>query len=601
MTSSDAHLPFAQKAADDIAAGNHTGAIAALKQAIKVNPHYFRGWIILGELLYSAGYYAEAVQVTRAAEQFDPLQHQFGAIQSHMQANRLADAAGLAEQMLQAEPGHARATFTLAHIAQRQGAPEKQRDILADGLIHSPANIFLRQLMISAYEACGEYQNAVQAAKHLCDIEESFDTLHALMAILTKYGQNEDALAAADRAGKYTSDHVDHQADVDFIRGQILRILGRRDDSVTAFRRSIATNSQSALPWWGLADMKTYAFAAQDRDQLHTMATDPRLAPAHRCVAAFAFAKASEERADPAATFRRYNDANNLYPGHKFDATRFTAAIGRIKETVDANTMAPQGPSAADAPTPIFIVGLPRSGSTLLEQILSSHSQIEGTMEQPVLPSIKRAAHLMCQEKFGGDYLTHLHQLDARDLANLADRYRHESALFRQTDRPYFTDKLPHNFEHVGLIHKILPEAIIIDIRRDPLDCGFSLYKQYFTQGSEFSYDLASIAAYYNGYVDLMAHWDQLLPGKVHRIRYEHLVQSPKDIIGHMFGHMGLQFEEACLDFHETERAVRTASSEQVRQPLYQTGVGAWEPFANDLAPLRDALSPAALEGLPST
>ena len=216
-------------------------------------------------------------------------------------------------------------------------------------------------------------------------------------------------------------------------------------------------------------------------------------------------------------------------------------------------------------------------------------------MELPVLPSIKRRAHKLCADKLGGDYLEKVGGVSADDLAALGQQYIDDSAIFRREGAAFFTDKLPHNFEHIGLIHKILPHAVIIDIRRNPLDCGLSLYRQYFAAGVGYSYDLRDIGAYYKGYLALMDHWDMVLPGRVHRVNYEELIAEPERIITRLLEFIDLGFEPACLSPHKTERAVRTASSEQVRQPLNSAGIGQWRAVESQLAQLKESLGPETL------
>jgi hypothetical protein len=241
-------------------------------------------------------------------------------------------------------------------------------------------------------------------------------------------------------------------------------------------------------------------------------------------------------------------------------------------------------------PAPIFIVGLPRSGSTLVEQILASHSRVEGTFELPnILAVVRELDH---KDEAHDAYPESVRQLEPAQLTALGRRYLHEVASLR-SDRPFFIDKMPNNFSHIGLIHSMLPEARIIDVRRHPMDACFSTYKQYFAEGQSFSYSLDHLGRYYRSYLELMDHWDRVLPGRVLRVRYERLVEHPAREIRRLLAHCGLSFEPGCLEFHATKRAVRTASAEQVRQPLYRTGIGHWRHFEAELEPLRSALGDA--------
>ena len=449
--------------------------------------------------------------------------------------------------------------------------------------------------LFSAYEDSGALQNAIETATHIAEIEPSFETISTLTGILFRYGQNDAALAACDRTEPLCNGDPLKLSEVQLIRSQLLRILGKREESIAMFRACLAQNPNNAVAWWGLADMKTFAFSADDRIAIQALIDAPNIRPEHKCPAAFALAKASEAEGDWDAAMTRYQAANALRTDQRFNPETFQAGIERVTGQLGAAQLSRQASPLPSGPRPIFILGLPRSGSTLIEQILASHSEIEGTIEQPVMPNTKRKAHALCVQSYGGDYLSHIGAVSERDLSEIGQFYLDQGRLFRTGKTRFFTDKLPFNFEHVGLIHKILPEAVIIDARRNPLDCGFSLFKQYFAQGSDFSYSLDHIGVFYNGYLKLMEHWDTVLPGRVLRVDYEDLVRAPEPQIRRLLEHVGVDFEPACLNFHETDRAVRTASSEQVRQPINTRGIGAWRKVERHLQPLKDRLGAQTL------
>jgi hypothetical protein len=265
----------------------------------------------------------------------------------------------------------------------------------------------------------------------------------------------------------------------------------------------------------------------------------------------------------------------------------FERRCARIRAFYDAGFFAAHRGSGSQSPAPIFIVGLPRSGSTLLEQILASHSQVEGTMELPNILNMVAQFDDLASNRDG--YPETVGQATFAQFAALGCRYLEETAPLR-SGRAHFTDKLPNNFSHIGLITAILPRATVIDARRHPMDACFSTFKQHFAEGQTFSYDLTDLGRYYRCYLSLMDHWDAVLPGRVLRVQYEELVREPEANIRRLLTHCGLDFEPACLNFHATRRAVRTASAEQVRQPLYSSGVGYWRHFARELEPLRHAL-----------
>jgi tetratricopeptide (TPR) repeat protein len=569
--------------------------LEALRQAARARPDSFQIWLDLSRALFEAKVYSEAVAAARKADQTDPLQREFQAAQQAIQARQFDRAKAIADQMLQQIAGHARASFCLAQIAQAMGDHPERARILERGLAVAPANLILQMSAFSAYESSGEIGHAIETAKLIAELEPNFDTVSTLTGILFRYGRNEAALQNCDLTEPLCEGDALKLSEVHLIRAQIYRILGDREKSISAFRASLVANPENGAAWWGLADLKTFEFSEADKAALQNLSASQTTPIDQKCMATFALAKASEGEGDWDATMNLYHRANAMRPNRRFQPENFARAIDRVTQSLTANVLARQATPTPQGPTPIFILGLPRSGSTLIEQILASHSQIEGTMEQPILPNTKMKAHALCVKKYGGDYLSRLGELSEVELSDIGQSYLDDGALFRSGSTPYFTDKLPFNFEHVGLIHKILPQAIIIDTRRNPLDCGLSLYKQYFSSGSDFSYALDHIGAYYNGYLKLMDHWHAVLPGRVLTLQHEHLVRDPEPQIRSLLEALNLPFEAACLNFHNTRRAIRTASSEQVRQPINAKGIGAWRQVDAHLQPLKSALGEATL------
>ncbi|MEO1661391.1 MAG: sulfotransferase [Pseudomonadota bacterium] len=584
------------EAADAMAKeGNLAGAISALKTSLKAEPNFFQAWLRLSKYLFLAEAYPEAVQAGDAAERFDPLQNEFGHVQNLMQRRAFSEADRAARQMLAKIPGHPRAVFTIAHVAGLKNYPEGQVAVLQHGLDYAPANLVLRSRLVGALEQAGDYQGAIDCARTLVKTQDSFIALWTLVSILLRHGKNEELLGVCERARARCDGDAGKLSEVELVRGQILRVMGRREDSIAAYRACLKYNPDNAGAWWALADMKTHLFTAEDRTAIETLLARPETPQAAKCVGTFALAKASERAGDWDETMALYHAANALHPKAAFDAGQVSQELSARIAAFSGEALGRQADRRAVGPTPIFILGLPRSGSTLIEQILASHSQIQGTIEQPTLPSIARKANLKCSIEHRGDLLSKLGTLSPADLSELGQAYLDDGALFRHEETAFFTDKLPFNYRHIGLIHKILPHAIFIDARRNPLDCGFSLYKQHFPTGVEFSYGLENIGAFYNSYLTLMDHWDTVLPGKVLRVQHEHLVRAPETHIRALLDHIGVPFEPACLSFHENTRAVRTASSEQVRQPINTSGIGAWRNVEPHLEPLKAALGDATL------
>lgn len=573
-----------------LSAGKLEAAIRLLQERLEPKPPYYYGWLVLSRLLFERGQTQEAVRIGQFSEQLDSQAQLFQSIQRAMRSQDLLTARTLADNMLGNVPGHPRAIFTVAHIQQTRGDFESAANTLSNGLELHPANLQLRTMQASAFEQSGQYRQAIKAAETTAFIANDFQHLWSLATLLLRLGKNDAALEVCDRIQSSLGGDKGKRCSVATMQAQIYRILGNREASVTAFRQSLTLDSNNAAAWWGLADFKDYRFSDADRRSMERLLNRMEHDSQQRSLAAFALACAEEASGKLDSAMAYYHKANSLHSVRAFDTQGFDAAITRITSTLSATALARQARPKKGAARPIFIVGLPRSGSTLIEQILASHSDIEGTMEQPTLPAIKRRAHLICATQHKGEYLTRLGDLSVADLTRLGQSYLDESQVFRSGAGAFFIDKLPHNFEHVGLIHKILPQAIIIDIRRHPMDCGYSLYKQHFAQGVEFSYQLEAIGGYYNGYLKLMDHWDKVLPGRIHHLQYESLVAHPRISVSSLLDHIGLAFEDNCLHFHKTQRPVRTASSEQVRQPLNSKGIGAWKAVEAELTPLKNAL-----------
>jgi hypothetical protein len=370
--------------------------------------------------------------------------------------------------------------------------------------------------------------------------------------------------------------------------GHIYKTLGRRNESEAAYKAALAMDPALADAYWSLADLKNYSFSDTEIAAMQHLLTNDQAERSAAAPVYFALGKAFEQREQYADAFAYYARGNALRRlDAPFDIEHFERRTARIRTFFGKDFFADRAGSGEPDPAPIFIVGLPRSGSTLVEQILASHSCVEGTMELPNIISITHQFDDMVASRDG--YPETVGTAPVGLLTALGSRYLEETAPLR-TGRERFTDKLPNNFSHVGLIHAILPNATIIDARRHPMDCCFSTFKQHFAEGQTFSYDLDDLGRYYRCYLSLMDHWDAVLPCKVLHLQYEDLVRDPEANIRRLLDHCGLPFEASCLDFHQTRRSVRTASAEQVRRPIYTSGVDHWRHFEKELQPLREAL-----------
>jgi len=442
---------------------------------------------------------------------------------------------------------------------------------------------------VSAYEVVGNYVAALQQARLLVKIKPDTANYLALSRTCGHIGDHAGALSSAEKAASLLDADSPERGRFDLLRGHALKILGRRAESESAYRESIRHTPDYGAGWWGLADLKNYQFTAEDKQIMEKLVGNNGAAMDQRCQAAFALAKAFENDGDHKRAFLWYKKANDLRPGINYSPAKHKTFCQECIKEFDSDMLAVQAKPEPAGPTPIFIVGMPRAGSTLIEQILASHSQIEGTMELMTLPYVERKLKICGDQKFNTYYPGSLRKFSQNELSAYGHAYLDESAIYR-TSKPFFIDKFPPNFERIGLIHKILPQAIIIDARRNPLDCGYSAYQQHFAGGHEYSYNLDHIGQYYNIYLQFMDHWDDVLPAKVKLVQYEDLVGDTETSVREILAHIGVDFEDACLRFYENKRAVKTASSEQVRQPIYTKSIGRWQTVSEQLKPLIDSL-----------
>ncbi len=366
--------------------------------------------------------------------------------------------------------------------------------------------------------------------------------------------------------------------------GHALRALGHKDEAVAAYRKAIALVPQSGLAWWSLANMKTARFGAAEIELMRRQLARGELATEDRLHLQFALGKAYEDAREFDKSFEQYAKANATTRLRiEYDPATLSAGVAANKRIFTREFFASRQGQGCPAPDPIFVLGRPRSGSTLIEQILSSHSAIEGTAELPYVTAF--AARLEGREgsSYNTGYLDALARMPAEELARLGEEFMAATRVHRKQGRPFFIDKKPGNFPHVGLIHLILPNAKIVDARRHPAACGLSMFKHYSSKGR---LRLSELGLFYRDYVALMAHFDVVLPGRVHRVIYEEMVADPEREVRRLLDYLGLPFEESCLRFYETERTVLTPSSEQVRRPISGEAVDYWKNYEPHLQPL---------------
>jgi tetratricopeptide (TPR) repeat protein len=373
--------------------------------------------------------------------------------------------------------------------------------------------------------------------------------------------------------------------------GHALKTLGRQAEAIGAYRESVRLRPGLGEAWWSLANLKTVALGPADIALMDAELANAVAEDEDRFHLQFALGKACEDAGDFEGAFRFYDQGNALRRADlDYDADETSGQVARTKALLSASFFAGHAGQGSLRSDPIFIVGLPRSGSTLIEQILASHSQVEGTQELPDIEALADRLAGYPRRPSEGAYPDVLAALPAAELAALGEEYLQRAVVYRKTAAPVFIDKTPNNFAHIGLIQLILPNARIIDVRRHPVGCCFSAFKQHFAIGQPFTYSLSDLARYYRDYVELMAHVDTVLPGRVHRVIYEQLVADPEAEVRRLLDHCGLAFEDGCLRFYENPRAVRTASSEQVRRPIFTDATDHWRHFQPWLGPLIEGL-----------
>jgi tetratricopeptide (TPR) repeat protein len=572
------------------AQGKTEAAIATLLGATEIQPNAAQLWRELGDLQLPAGD-AEGADAAYArhilASVNDPVLIEAA---RELCANRLAVAERLLRGFLKAHPTDVAAIRMLAETGARLGRYEDAENLLARCLELAPGFRIARQNYATVLYRQNKAAEAITETDLLLKDDPGNAGVRALKA--AALGQIGEYAQAVTNYEKLLADQP-AQPKAWMSYGHALKALGRQEDCIAAYRRSIALLPQLGEAWWSLANLKTFQFFADDISQMKAQLSREGLSAEDRWHLHFALGKALEDEQNYNESFTHYREGNRLRREKlDYDAADIGDHVARSRAFFTREFFAAREDTGCPAPDPIFIVGLPRSGSTLAEQILASHSAVEGTMELPDVVSIARQLGGKMKRSDVSAYPEMLAELDGEALRKLGEEYLSRTRIHRRLGRPHFIDKMPNNFAHAGLIHLILPNAKIIDVRRHPLACCFSLFKQHFARGQGFSYDLADIGRYYLDYTKLMAHFDSVLPGRIHRVCYEELVASPETEIRTLLAHCGLPFEAACLSFHTNPRPVRTASSEQVRRPIFVEGMEQWRNYEEWLEPLKTLLAP---------
>jgi tetratricopeptide (TPR) repeat protein len=494
--------------------------------------------------------------------------------------NRLDVAERLLKAHLKEDPFEVRAIRMLAELAARIGRSKDAETLLRRALEIAPNFTPARSNLALLLGRTGRPAEALPLLRELFAAEpEDLGHFNLKAATLGRLGDFEEAITLYEQV----LERAPAQPRVWLSLGHMLKTVGRQAEGIAAYRRAIELRPQLGEAWWSLANLKTVRFTETDLADMQHQLARPDLTDDDRFHLHFALGKALHDGGESDEAFAHYETANALRrQSLPYDPRSVSRAVDQAIAVFTPELFG-KAQGGCDARDPIFIVGMPRAGSTLVEQILASHSQVEGTSELPDLPAVARALP---------GYPASVTTMGQAELRAAGEEYLRRASVQRRTARPLFIDKLPNNWLYVPLIALILPSATIIDARRHPLGCCFSNFRQHFARGQAFSYSLADMGRYYADYVRLMEHVDRVLPGRVHRVFYERMVDDTEAEVGALLQHAGLPFEQACLEFHRTERAVRTASSEQVRQPIYRQGTEEWRRYDAHLGPLRQSLGP---------
>jgi tetratricopeptide (TPR) repeat protein len=575
----------------------HSGeAIAPLRRAVELKPDLGPAWLALGDLYTDVGDVPNADRAYAQHLKCSTRHPHMRAAGAALYENRLAEAESLLRARVREQPTDVAALRMLAEVAARLRRYGDAEVLLRCCVELAPSFIAARHNLALVLHRQNKSVAALAEIDYCLSVEpHHIGYRNVKAAILGAVGEYEASL----RLYGEVLEAYPNQAKVWMSYGHALKTSGRDEDGIRAYRKSIELLPELGESYWSLANLKTFRFSAREIAAMRSALRSKDLDAHERFHFHFALGKALEDEADFEHSFEHYAEGNRLRRLEiRYDADEHRERLSRSHALFTRDFLRERDHVGCPAPDPIFIVGLPRSGSTLLEQILASHSQVEGTMELPDIIAMARRLAGTADDSDGANYPGVLAALTGDEWRSLGEEYLERTRIYRKRATPFVIDKMPNNFVHLGLILLALPNAKIIDARRHPLACCLSGFKQHFATGQHFSYSLEDLGRYYRDYVEFMAHFDRVAPGRVHRVFYENLVDDTETQVRALLGYCGLDFEPSCLRFYENSRAVRTASSEQVRRPIFRDGVQQWRNFEPWLQPLKTALGPV-LEAYP--
>ena len=561
-----------------------------LKAALKLDPSKFSAWKSLGDLLSDRGKDKEANKAYEQALSTNSNYKDLTKAMTLVRKGQTGAAEKIYKQILKEDPNNVDALRLLGLLAVKGGSLDQGIMILKKCTEIAPDYALAWENLANMYRQKEGFENldkSIYCFKKATKFRPNWaEGWAGLGTVLTRSSLHNEGINAYQKSITLKEE----QPRVHLSLGHVYKTTGEQEQSVASYHKAIKHYEMFGEAYWSLANLKTYNFSNKEINSMELQITKEDLPEREKVHFLFALGKAYEDLKDYKRSINFYNEGNDLNRGRSsYDPKAVEAISKRIKKFFNKKFIKDKSDSGDLSPDPIFIVGLPRSGSTLIEQILSSHSKVEGTMELPNM--LNMARRLGSGTKDQTSYPEILSKLSTSEIESLGKQYISETKMIR-SEFPFFIDKMPNNFSHIGLINLILPNAKIIDARRDPLDTCFSCYKQLFARGQMFTYDFNELARYYVNYIKLMDHWDEVLPGKVYRVFYENIVENQEDETKNLLEFCNLPFEENCLRFYETKRAVKTASSEQVRQPIYRKSIHHWKNYEPFLKELKKGLTP---------
>ena len=569
--------------------GQLSDAIEALQRAVAIEPKLPASWKLMGELYLADEDEKSAVEAMNqylltSSEEPDLIR-----AVNLFKDGKIPQAERLCRRFLYENPTNVTAIHLLADIAIKLDILDDAENLLERCLELAPDFHIARLNYTHVLSKREKLQQALAQVDHMLEVEprKKFTLLITRAAIFVKMGDFERALSCYE----YLLSNYPPREKITLSYAHALKTVGQQKKAIAAYRQTIELKPSFGDAYWSLANLKTFRFKDADIEAMRVEIDKSTCTLEDHFHLCFALGKALGDRQQYEESFLYYQRGNNIKKKHeRYDAEKNESATRKIKMVCSSDLFLAAKGQGCEAPDPIFIVGLPRSGSTLLEQILASHSQVDGTKELIEILSIVRRLGAKKKKTDLSRYPELLADLNASQLDELGQEYIDRTRIQRG-EAPFFIDKMPNNFLHVGFISLVLPNAKIIDARRHPMATCFSGYTQLFASGQRFTYGLSNIGRYYRDYVEVMDHWDEVLPGKVLRVQYEDVVSDTEAQVRRMLDYCELPFEENCLQFHQTERAVRTASSEQVRQPIYSAGLEHWRNYEPHLDKLKDSLA----------